>query len=330
MALSGDEFDVNNVDRLLDTLGRGQHPADGNSTVDADDPLVDLLHQWRAEVSAEPLPEGPTSAQIDEVYAASKVTSLDTARRRRDDRRRSGRAHGRNAVAVAAAAVLAVAFGSLSVLAYNAGPGDPLWQINKNLFNHNAEDIELVAALERDLQMAHEALVAGDTARATQILDSVSDRIDGVQSAADRVNLIRLRDQIERDINREQSGNSGPVEAPAPPEPVEPPAAQPVEPQPEISTAPVPTQVPEGVPPPRATGVPLPTLPLPTIELTLPSVSLPPVPPRTSEPPVDPIDPKELDLLRDIPGGTIMTTSKSPATTYNTKPDTSAQDSNGN
>lgn len=293
MALGGDRYGMDGVDRMLDALGRGQHPADDG---DANDPLLTLLYTWRSDVAADPLPAGPSAEDIDDAFSAAKVTRLDSARRARDDRRRPRHGHAWSAAAIAAAAVAAVALGSASIMAYSAGPGDALWGVHKTLFNHDAASVELVADLQRDLDSADAALDAGDTERAAQILDSVSERIDDVESAADRVDLIRRRDQIERDINREQSADSGAVQAPVPAPPVTstPPSQPPVSP-----TAPQPS--PSVVVPPQ-TSIPLPPSTPPTTSVPLTSPTVPSTATstvsRTSEPPVDPLDPEDLMMLR--------------------------------
>ena len=97
---------------------------------------------------------------------------------------------------------VAVAVGSMSIMAFNAQPGDPLWNVNQSIFGGESTDIDLVSALERDLAAANDALSRGDTAKTDRLLQSVSERLDGVESAADRVNLIRIRDQIQRQLDR--------------------------------------------------------------------------------------------------------------------------------
>lgn len=296
MALD-DQYDVDAVDAvddLLDALSRGERPEAADA---ADGALYDLLLGWRDEVEAEPLPAGPTQHDIDSAYGESAVPSLAVARKRREERRRPAVNHGRNAFFVGAAAVLAVAFGSLSVLAYSAQPGDALWQVNKTFFNNNAEGIELVSALRGDLDAANAALAAGDRERATELLESVSARLDGVQSAADRVELIRLRDQIERDINR----GAAPAPAPAPQvEPTQPPAPQP-------SPAPAPAPAPQPGIDPLATVTPAPSSaePLPpSSQVPDPRRPLSPVDPLPSTAPVSPLDPSVMELRNTQPDRT--------------------------
>lgn len=295
-----DVADVDAVDGLLDALSRGERPTAADA---ADGALYDLLLGWRDEVDSTPLPDGPSQHDIDSVFGTDdsedtqQVASLAVARERREERRRPAAAHhGRNAFLVGAAAVLAVAFGSLSVLAYSAQPGDPLWGVNKTFFNSNAEGIELVSALRGDLDAANQALANGDRDRAAALLESVSARLDGVQSAADRVELIRLRDQIERDINRGAAPE--PVPAPAPE-----PGADP-EPQPGVGPVPEPGPQPQPGTDPLATVQPVPTSeapqPTPTPDPRLP-LAPPETPENPAEAPVSPLDPTVMQLRTTQP-----------------------------
>ncbi|WP_333617898.1 hypothetical protein [Dietzia sp.] len=210
MALERDRFEENRVDGLLYALGRGERPDAADSS---DDALVGMLLDWRASTEATPFPAGPGDEAIDAALrsggdtAPEQPASIDAARERR--RKRRGM-RSLSTIAVGAASVVAIAVGSVSVMAYNAQPGSPLWNANQSLFGGNSgkdNSVELVSALEKDLAAANEALQRGDNAEASRLLQSVSDRLDGVDSAADRVNLIRLRDQIQRQLDRGESGS---------------------------------------------------------------------------------------------------------------------------
>lgn len=296
MAIEDDRFETNRVDELLDALGRGERPGAADSS---DDALFGMLLDWRSTTEAAPLPSGPSEAEIDAAFAGApdgpRVASLADARERRD--RRSG-ARRWSTVLVGAASVVAVAVGSVSVMAYNAQPGSPLWDVNKSLFGGSeSSDVELVSALERDLAAANDALRRGDQDEAGRLLKSVSDRLDGVDSAADRVNLIRLRDQIQRELDRGDAGARGTV----------PPAAEPTGPahlesgNPEPSATPQPSANP--VPPSGGaspTGVPPSLAQIPPTGLPVPPVEQQAVPtsPQRSVDPVSPISPDDLSMLR--------------------------------
>lgn len=298
MALDRDRFDENRVDGFLDALGQGERPDAVDST---DDALFDLLLGARSATEAAPFPEGPSEYEIDTAFergaatdedGTEHVTSLDEARGRREHRR-GGRKRGLSTIAVGAASLVAVAVGSMSIMAFNAQPGDPLWNVNQSIFGGESTDIDLVSALERDLAAANDALSRGDTAEADRLLQSVSERLDGVESAADRVNLIRIRDQIQRQLDRGQAGERG--ELPTP-ESSDPDSGQ-IKPNDE--QVPVPTtetSVPNSAQPqaPEPTGAPVP----PPEKQDLVSPPANPSPDRGIDPPVSPLDPTDMQQLR--------------------------------
>lgn len=297
MALDRDRFDENRVDGFLDALGQGERPDAVDST---DDALFDLLLGARSATEAAPFPEGPSEYDIDTAFergpatdedGPDHVTSLDEARARRE-RRRGGHKRGLSTIAVGAASLVAVAVGSLSIMAFNAQPGDPLWNVNQSIFGGESGDVELVSALERDLAAANDALSRGDTVEADRLLQSVSERLDGVESAADRVNLIRIRDQIQRELDRGQAGERGALPAPDAPDP------ESGQIQPNEEQAPAPTTTTSA--PNNAQQAPEPTgapVPPPNNE---DRVSPPPatsVPDRSIDP-VSPLDPTDMQQLR--------------------------------
>lgn len=294
MALERDRFDENRVDGFLDALGRGDRPDAVDST---DDALFDLLLGARDATEAAPLPEGPSEYEIDTAFdrgvaadetGANQVASLDAARERREHRRGSRR-RGMSTMAVGAASLVAVAVGSLSIMAYNSQPGDPLWNVNQSIFGGESSDVDLVSALERDLAAANDALSRGDNEEASRLLQTVSDRLDGVESAADRVNLIRIRDQIQRQLDRGQAGERGALPAPAEPEP------EPGQIQPDDEQAPVPSTT-TSVPPSVLQQAPEPTMAPepPPVEGTQPPAPTT-IPDRTIDP-VSPLDPTDMQL----------------------------------
>lgn len=298
MALDRDRFDENRVDGILDALGQGERPDAVTST---DDALFDLLLGARSATEAAPFPEGPSEYDIDTAFergaatdedGTDHVTSLDEARERREHRR-GGRKRGLSTIAVGAASLVAVAVGSLSIMAFNAQPGDPLWNVNQSIFGGESSDVELVSALERDLAAANDALSRGDTAEADRLLQSVSERLDGVESAADRVNLIRIRDQIQRQLDRGQAGERGALPAPESPDPNS------GQIQPNEEQAPVPTtetSVPNSAQQqaPEPTGAPVPP---PNNQDPVPPPPATPAPDRSIDP-VSPLDPTDMQQLR--------------------------------
>ncbi|WP_141564780.1 hypothetical protein [Dietzia alimentaria] len=256
-AASLDEHDVDPVevdrdDELLNALGRGEHPLD-------DDPLVALLAGWRAEVDAGDLPALPSDEEV-EVALAPNVSRLWP---RRGWAKAGEHHHGQRPAlwqaVTGAAAVAVVLVGGLSVAAHSAMPGDPLWGVSKTIFSDRAGDVELVSDLSEHLTAADLAAREGDRDKAEKLLGEVSDRLDEVSDASERVELMKRRDAIKRDLSR-VTPSSVPSPAPAPaPEPA--PKPQPL---PGAATlvpgAPVP--VPSNLMPPPRPGMPVVPLPL--------------------------------------------------------------------
>lgn len=314
MALDRDRFDENRVDGFLDALGRGERPDAVDST---DDALFDLLLGARSATEAAPFPEGPSEYEIDSAFergvaadedGTDQVASLDEARERREYRR-GNRRRGLSTVAVGAALLVAVAVGSLSIMAFNAQPGDPLWNVNQSVFGGESSDVDLVAALEKDLAAANDALSRGDNVEADRLLQSVSERLDGVESAADRVNLIRIRDQIQRQLDRGQAGERGALPTPGTTE------SEPGQIQPDDEQAPAPSTsapAPDSniQPAPEPTGAP----PAPQQDNQAPQPPTPSPEPDRSIDPVSPLDPTDMQQLRQAPSSPPSQSTTSPTT----------------
>lgn len=239
-------------DRLT-ALASGDRPRGEDA---AEDLLLTLLADWRAETAAAPLPELPGDREIAEALAPN-VTPL---RPRRGWVPGGEHHHGvRPAMwqaVTGAAAVAAVLVGGLSVAAHNSAPGDPLWGVNKSIFAEHAGNVELVSELSDSLSRAESAARTGDRDTAERLLQEVSERLDQVGDAEKRVELIRMRDAIERDLSR-VTPTSVPSPAPAPRPPMATPGPQ--------------TLVP--APPEAAAGAPTPTMPVIPVPLDGLSIS---------------------------------------------------------
>lgn len=244
-----DPAEVERDDALLDALGRGEQP-------DGDDPLVSLLSGWRAELDATELPDLPTDEQI-EVALAPEVSRL---RPRRGWARSTEHHHGKRPAlwqaVTGAAAVAAMVVGGLSVAAHSAMPGDPLWGVSKTIFSDRAGEVELVSDLSEFLAAADLAAREGDRDEAERLLDEVSERLDEVSDASERVELMKRRDAIKRDLSRVT-----PSAVPSPgPEPKPEPEPAPGGPATLAPGAPVP--LPSNLVPPPPPGMPVVPLPL--------------------------------------------------------------------
>lgn len=245
-----DRAEVARDDELLDLLGSGE-------LTDSDDPLVALLADWRAETDAAAMPPLPSAEEI-EVAMASNVTQL---RPRRGWTRRGDHHHGTRPAlwqaVTGAAAVAAMIVGGLSVAAHSAMPGDPLWGVSKTIFSDRAGEVELVNDLSEYLAAADDAAREGDHSEAERLLEQVSQRLDEVNNAAERVELMKRRDAILRDLSR-VTPSAVPSPAPAP-EPGPAPAPQPGQ----ATLVPgVPVPLPSNLIPPPAPGMPVIPLPM--------------------------------------------------------------------
>lgn len=245
-----DPLGVDRDDELLDALGRGERP-------EGDDPLLALFADWRAETGSAELPALPSDEQI-EVALAPNVSRLWP---RRGGVSSGDHHHGRRPAlwqaVTGAAAVTAVIVGGLSVAAHSAMPGDPLWGVSKTIFSDRAGDVELVNDLTEYLSAADLAAREGDRGEAERLLDEVSERLDEVSDASERVELMKRRDAIKRDLSRvTPSTVPSPAPAPAPtPAPAPAPGAATLVPG-------VPVPLPSNLIPPPPPGMPVIPLPL--------------------------------------------------------------------
>lgn len=252
-----DPAEIDRDDAFLAALGAGERPAGG----DADAALLAILANWRDEVDSAPLPALPGDDEI-AVALSPNITRM---------RPRSGWAkshehhHGERPAlwqaATGAAAVAAVIVGGLSVAAHSAMPGDPLWGVSKSIFSDRAGNVELVSDLSEHLTAADLAARDGDRDTAERLLGEVTDRLDEVDDAAERVELMKRRDAIQRGLSR-VTPSSVPSPAPAPP--------------PEAAPAPGPATIAPGapgplpshlLPPPPPPGMPVIPLPLDGIKI---------------------------------------------------------------
>ena len=243
-------FALNRDDALLDSLGRGDRP-------ESDETLIALLANWRAEVSAAELPELPGDEEIEAVLAPN-VSPLWSRRRfaRSSGQHPSQRPALWQAV-TGAAAVAVVIVGGLSIAAHSAMPGDPLWGVSKTMFSDRAGTVELVNDLSEYLTAADLAAREGDTDEAERLLAEVSERLDEVSDASERVELMKRRDAIKRDLSR-VTPSTVPSPAPAPaPAPSNAPA-----PGAATLVPGVPNPLPSNLIPPPPQGMPVIPLPL--------------------------------------------------------------------
>ena len=152
------DFDLSLVhadDEYLDRLG-GANLDDPDGV--PDDQLSALLMSWRRDIDAEPMDE-----LVDPKLA---TVTVHAARVRRSRRPRL------LVPMAAAAAVLAIAFAGLGLVARGAEPGETLWALTKVLYSDHARSVEAAEAVRDDLRQAEAALTAGRVAEAKTKLEN--------------------------------------------------------------------------------------------------------------------------------------------------------------
>lgn len=148
--------------------------------------LGGLLFAWRTESLAAPAPVQPTLADVEKA-----ITAQETAAKRRAATRHLRLISG-------AAAITAVAAAGLLVLSENSQPGDPLWNVKKVVFAEEAKQTQATVDVQNTLERAEEALAAGDTGKAVELVDRAERDLRPVSDPATRERMQqwikRLRD----------------------------------------------------------------------------------------------------------------------------------------
>ena len=161
-------------DALLDALGGTDPCVDGQL---ADQELSTLLLSWRRDVDGEPFDE-----LVDVDTAASVIAAARAPRRR----------HRLLVPLASAAAVLAIAFTGVGVVARDARPGDPLWGLTRVLYSEHARSVEAAASVRADLDTARSLLAGGRIAEARDVLQRVESQL-GVVNTEDGRNDLTAR-----------------------------------------------------------------------------------------------------------------------------------------
>ncbi|MEO3779403.1 anti-sigma-D factor RsdA [Micromonospora sp. B11E3] len=214
-------------DLLLDALGRGEEPTDG-------DALAAMLAAWRADLLAdgadlpdadlfEPAADGAGLPHEDMFGPGADATPASgggptvAGGRRRASRparsRRPGRWGVRLAAAAAAALVLAAGLGAAS---RQSGPSSPLWSLTKVLYPEQAE----VRAVEHTIGRAREALAAGRLDAARELVGRARRDLARVTDPAVAARLRAELDSVLRDLDAAapaQPSPAGPAPVPAAP-----------------------------------------------------------------------------------------------------------------
>lgn len=198
LAGNGMPIDVGAVrrdDALIDAISSGE-PVATDSPEEYQ--VAALLSNWRAEILAQPMPAEP---DLDDI-----VTRVQAELGARDDlvtRTRSGRNHLRLLRPIAAAAaVVAIAMGGMTIFSYNAEPGDPLWGVTQVVFTERAASTVAKIDTTSSLQEAERLIASGDTAGAKAKLDSAGARASAVNESGTRNELNGWRERLLTELQK--------------------------------------------------------------------------------------------------------------------------------
>jgi hypothetical protein len=169
-------------DELINALSAG-FPVVASGAHGTDDRVAAILAAWRAEVDAAPVPE-----LVDVDTAVATITAAGGA-----PRRRSARARHLAPIA-AAAAVLVISMGGVSIGSASAQPDDVLWPVSKVLFAERAASVEAADRVQDHIDRAKQALVEGRPDVAAEELRRARDDLGVVRPEEGQVELSDVQD----------------------------------------------------------------------------------------------------------------------------------------
>ncbi|CCH35075.1 anti-sigma-D factor RsdA [Actinosynnema sp. NPDC047251] len=180
-------------DVLLDALG-------GRGQTDAlvDDELNALLLAWRREVDSRPMGE-----LVDTDTAVATIAAARPQQRGR---------HRFLIPLASAAAVLAIAFTGVSLVARDAQPGDALWGLTRVLYSDHARSVEAAVTVRTDLETARAALSAGRYNEARDLLNRASEVLPSISVDDGKADLKERHDSLMRELT---STTPSPTNTPA-------------------------------------------------------------------------------------------------------------------
>ncbi|MEV0678463.1 anti-sigma-D factor RsdA [Actinosynnema sp. NPDC050436] len=168
-------------DALLDALG-------GRGQTDAlvDDELNALLLAWRREVDSRPMGE-----LVDTDTAVATIAAARPLQRGR---------HRFLIPLASAAAVLAIAFTGVSLVARDAQPGDTLWGLTRVLYSDHARSVEAAVTVRTDLETARAALSAGRYGEARDLLNRASEALPSISVDDGKADLEKRHGSLLREL----------------------------------------------------------------------------------------------------------------------------------
>lgn len=170
-------------DALLDALG-GRDGEPSESLVD--DELNALLLAWRHEVDSPPMGEL--------VDTETAVATIAAARPQPQGR------HRFLIPLATAAAVLAIAFTGMSLVARDAQPGDALWGLTRVLYSEHARSVEAAVAVRDDLDTARAALRDGRYSEARDALIAAGEILPSVSPDDGKDDLAQKHESLLQEL----------------------------------------------------------------------------------------------------------------------------------
>ncbi|MFD0204893.1 MULTISPECIES: anti-sigma-D factor RsdA [Saccharothrix] len=171
-------------DALLDALG-GRAGEPPESLVD--DELNALLLAWRREVDSPPMGE-----LVDTETAVATIAAARPQPR--------GTRHRFLIPLASAAAVLAIAFTGMSLVARDAQPGDALWGLTRVLYSEHARSVEAAVAVRTDLDTARAALREGRYGEARDALLKAEKSLPSVSPDDDKDALAQQHESLLEEL----------------------------------------------------------------------------------------------------------------------------------
>ncbi|WP_273489877.1 anti-sigma-D factor RsdA [Gordonia otitidis] len=186
--ISAVQFD----DAFLDALSRDVPTPTRD---DAEYELAGLLSAWRHESLAEPLPLGPSVAEVEKAIAAQGPS----ARARTVVRTLR--------IVAGAAAVAVVAAAGLTVMSQGSEPGDPLWGVKKVVFAQAASETQAAYDVRSNLEKAEAELAAGNTQAAESLIAKAQSSMGPVRDSSTRTHMDEWIGRLRADTGATLSNN---------------------------------------------------------------------------------------------------------------------------
>jgi hypothetical protein len=157
----------------------------GHGGIGADDRVAAILASWRVEVEAEPVPE---LVDLDTAVATIAAAGGGSRMARRSAKVRH------LAPLAAAAALLVITMGGVSIGSYSAQPDDVLWPVSKVLFAERAASVEAADRVQDHIDRAKHALAVGRPDAAAQELQRARADLGAIRPEEGQIELADVQD----------------------------------------------------------------------------------------------------------------------------------------